>query len=117
MWYTPGVLFPEDVPVDHTPTETEPICLISFEVTAILLNGRPDTRPGFWKAYRRELELNKKTGYANYHINLCQHVLSSLKMDRSVPSYFRNGRLTVEKEAGTSLERGDKLELPARFQR
>ncbi len=103
------------IPRGVLPTENEPICLISFEITAILLNGRPDTRPGFWKAYRRELELNEKTNYANYHTHLCQHQLASLKIDRSVPTYFRNGQLTIGKDAGNSMGRGDHLELPAKF--
>jgi hypothetical protein len=80
------------------PSPTEPICLISFEVTAILLNGGPEDRPSFWKAYRRELELNQKTNYDNYHVAICREHLKSLKLDLKTPVYYRNGRLTTERE-------------------
>ena len=49
------------------PSETEAICLVSYEITQILLGGGPEDRPSFWKQYREELELNKKTQYKNYY--------------------------------------------------
>jgi hypothetical protein len=76
----------------------EPICLISYEITYILLGDGPGSRPSFWKMYRRELELNKKTDYQNYHVHVCRNQLSSLKMNLNQPVYFRNNRLTTEKE-------------------
>ena len=42
------------------PEETEVICLISYEITQILLGGGPEDRGSFWKQYREELKLNKK---------------------------------------------------------
>ena len=88
------------------PGVTEPICLISYEITNILLGGGPETRTGFWKAYRHELKLNKKTRYKNYHVELCRHHLTSLKLDLSVPVFYREGRLTTEKEANNSHYKG-----------
>ena len=79
------------------PTETEPICLISYEVARILLGGGPDTRPSFWKAYRRELELNQKTNYDNYHIRVCKEHLVTLRARPEGPVYYRHGRLTQER--------------------
>lgn len=87
------------------PDEFEPICLISYEIAGILLAGGPDTRPSFWKAYRRELELNRKTNYDNYHVRVCKGQLVSLSLDHRVPVYFRNNRLTTEKEVGKMLQR------------
>jgi hypothetical protein len=93
------------------PNETEPICLISYEITALLLAGGPDSRTSFWKAYRRELELNQKTNYQNYHIHLCRQHLADLKLDRSRPVFFRNGRLVTEKEI--QIERPKALPTPS----
>ena len=50
------------------PEPDDPICLISYEVTFILLGDGPHCRPSFWKNYRRELALNQKTNYNNYHV-------------------------------------------------
>ena len=79
------------------PGTNEPICLISYEITHILLGDGPANRSGFWKSYRRELDLNLKTNYTNYHITLCRHQLVSLKIDFKEPIFFRNNRLTIEK--------------------
>jgi hypothetical protein len=83
---------------NEPPAHDEPICLVSYEITAILLGDGPSTRSGFWKNYRRELALNKKTDYNNYHVTLCRHLLTSLRMRLDQPVYFRNKRLTTERE-------------------
>jgi len=80
------------------PEPHEPICLISYEITAILLAGGPDCRSGFWRSYRRELALNLKTDYKNYHVQVCSRQLVSLRMQLDQPVYFRNNRLTTEKQ-------------------
>ena len=80
------------------PEAHEPICLISYEITFILLAGGPDCRSGFWRSYRRELALNLKTGYKNYHVKVCGRHLVSLRMQLDQPVYFRNNRLTTEKQ-------------------
>lgn len=76
----------------------EPICLISYEITVILLGAGPGSRSSFWKSYRRELALNQQTDYANYHVNLCRHLLLSPQMNLDQPVYFRGNRLTTERE-------------------
>lgn len=83
---------------NEPPGPNEPICLISYEITAILLGDGPRNRSGFWKSYRRELALNKKTNYQNYHISLCRELLTSLRMNLNEPVYFRHHRLTTEKD-------------------
>ncbi len=83
---------------DLKPSETEPICLVSYEIARILVAGGPDTRPGFWKAYRNELALNQKTNYNNYHIKLCKDHLVSPLLKLKEPIYYRDNRLTTEKE-------------------
>jgi hypothetical protein len=80
------------------PPETEPICLISYEITQILLGGGPEERSSFWKRYREELELNKKTQYNNYHVQVCRNHLVSLTLDLKNPVFYRNKTLTLEKE-------------------
>ena len=80
------------------PEPHEPICLISYEITSILLAGGPDCRSGFWRSYRRELELNLKTDYKNYHVEVCSRQLVSLRMRLDQPVYFKNNRLTTEKQ-------------------
>ncbi len=80
------------------PEPDEPICLISYEITFILLAGGPDSRSGFWRSYRRELALNLKTGYRNYHVQVCSRQLVSLRMKLDQPVYFRDNRLTTERQ-------------------
>ncbi len=80
------------------PNSNEPICLISYEITFILLGDGPGARPSFWKHYRRELVLNRKTNYQNYHVRVCRHQLTSLRMNLNQPVFFRNNRLTTEKQ-------------------
>jgi len=80
------------------PLENEPICPASYEITRVLLAGDPSTRPGFWTAYRKEVEYNLKTDYSNYHIHLCRDVLRDLPARFPGPVYFRGGRLVMEKE-------------------
>ena len=80
------------------PEPHEPICLISYEITFILLAGGPDCRSGFWRSYRRELALNRRTDYQNYHVQVCSRHLVSLRMQLDRPVYFRNNRLTTEKQ-------------------
>ena len=80
------------------PEPHEPICLVSYEITFILLAGGPDCRSGFWRSYRRELALNLKTDYSNYHVRVCSRQLVSLGMRLNQPVYFRNNRLTTEKQ-------------------
>ncbi len=82
---------------ESPPTPNEPICLISFEITALLLGGSPENRMSFWKAYRREQELNVKTGFDNYHVKLCRQHLLDLKLDLKRPFFYRDGRLTTER--------------------
>lgn len=81
------------------PAENEPICLISYEITQILLGGGPEDRPSFWKQYREEQELNKKTNFQNYHVQVCRNHLISLNLDLKDPVFYRNKQLTLEKEA------------------
>ncbi|MSP19885.1 MAG: hypothetical protein EXR74_09995 [Bdellovibrionales bacterium] len=81
------------------PEETEVICLISYEITQILLGGGPEDRGSFWKQYREELKLNKKTDYLNYHTKLCRNHLVSPKLNLKEPVYYRNKTLTLEKDA------------------
>lgn len=81
------------------PTDDEKVCLVSYKIAAILLNGGPDTRPGFWKAYRRELELNRETDYNNYHVRLCQHHIAPTQP--GAHAYFRKGTLVAEKPVST----------------
>lgn len=76
------------------PKHDEPICLVSFELAHIRLGGGPWSRKGFWKAYREELELNRKTEYRNEHIRICRPVMQTLKLERSEPVYFRDGSLS-----------------------
>ena len=80
------------------PTETEPICLVSFEIARIRLGGGPDERPSFWKVYREEQELNQKTGFRNEHVRICWHHLVSPRLTLEGPVYFRQGRLVMERE-------------------
>lgn len=80
------------------PAHDEPVCLISYEITYILLGDGPNRRRSFWKIYRRELKLNRDTAYRNYHVNVCQHQLVSLRLPREVPVYFRTNRLTTERQ-------------------
>ena len=80
------------------PEPHESICVISYEITFILLAGGPDCRSGFWRSYRRELELNLRTDYKNYHVNVCRHQLVSLRMRLDQPVYFRNNSLMTEKQ-------------------
>ena len=80
------------------PEPHEPICLISYEITFILLAGGPECRNGFWRSYRRELALNLRTDYRNYHVQVCSRNLVSLRMRLDQPVYFRNNRLTTEKQ-------------------
>lgn len=94
------------------PDENERICLISYEITRILVAGGPDSRTGFWKAYRRELEHNRKTRYRNYHIDLCRHQLIELNLDLKARVFFRNGQLVTEK-AIAPVEKPAIDELPA----
>ncbi|MFM8314727.1 MAG: hypothetical protein ACKOA8_10615, partial [Deltaproteobacteria bacterium] len=51
-----------------------------------------------WKRYREELELNKKTQYNNYHVQVCRNHLVSLTLDLKNPVFYRNKTLTLEKE-------------------
>ena len=81
------------------PSENEPLCLISYEITQILLGGGPEERSSFWKQYREEQELNKKTNFQNYHVQVCRNHLISLKLDLKEPVFYRNKQLTLEKEA------------------
>ncbi len=80
------------------PKEDEPICLISYEVTQILLGGGPEDRTSFWKQYREEQKLNKKTNFQNYHVKVCRNHLISWKLNLKDPVYYRNKQLTLEKE-------------------
>lgn len=75
------------------PNENEEICPISYELAEIRLGGGPDTRPSFWKVYRAELELNRRTEYRNEHIRICRHVMKSLRAPQKGPLYFRNNNL------------------------
>jgi hypothetical protein len=80
------------------PKESERVCPISFEVARILLGGGPDSRPSFWKVYREELALNKRTGYENQHLAICRPMLLPLKDVAGIPHYFRKGKLVPERE-------------------
>lgn len=82
---------------NEPPGLNEPICLVSYEVTSILLAGGPEERSGFWKAYRKELALNKKTDYRNYHIQICSPHLRSLRTKNDSPVFYRGKRLVTEK--------------------
>ena len=84
------------------PNEDEKICLVSYKVASILLNGDPESRPSFWKAYRRELKLNQETDYENYHLKVCQHYWSP--KDLEVEAYYRKGSLRIQNEQGENLD-------------
>jgi hypothetical protein len=79
------------------PKESEKICLLSFEVARIRLGGGPDVRPSFWKVYREELALNKRTGYENQHLAICRPLLLPLKEKIHETFFFRNGKLVTER--------------------
>ncbi len=91
MWYTPDTLD------NLKPTESEPICLISFEITCIRLGGGPEGRTGFWKAYREALAVNKRTKYQNDRVWICRNQIAALRIKPNERAFFRNGRLTLEK--------------------
>src|SRR4051794_24096710 len=80
------------------PGPKEPICLISYEVTVILLGDGPHARSSFWRSYRREVAINQKTNFQNYHVHLCREQLASLKMRLDSPVYFVDNRLTTGKQ-------------------
>jgi len=82
-----------DVAPSQEPKSTEPICLISYEVTKILLAGDPSNRPVFWKSYRQNLEHNQRTSYNNYRLNLCKDLLAPLKPKLDRTWYFKDGSL------------------------
>ena len=82
-----------DVAPSQTPDATEPICLVSYEVTKILLAGEPSERPGFWKIYRQTLEYNRVTEYQNYRLNLCKDLLEPIRPMLDRAWYFRDCRL------------------------
>lgn len=82
------------------PAESERICLISFEVAKIRVGGDPDERPGFWAAYREELELNLKTNFMNQHVLICRNQLRHLADKLEIPFYYRDNRLTTERVIG-----------------
>lgn len=100
-----------DVAPCQKPTPTEEICLISYEVTKILLAGDPSDRPAFWKTYRQQLAHNLSTNYNNYRLNMCRRLLAPLEGKMGVPWYFRDARLTTERDAvppaKTVLPKGD----------
>ena len=79
---------------EMVPDSSEAICLVTYEVTKILLSGEPQDRPGFWKAYRQELAYNQKTEYNNYRLSLCRHQLYELEPKLSYKWYFQEGKLT-----------------------
>ena len=87
-----------DVAPSQKPEPTEQICLISYEVTKILLGDEPAERPAFWKTYRQELAHNQKTKYDNYRLSVCRNLLRPLESKLTRPWYFRNGALTTERE-------------------
>jgi hypothetical protein len=76
------------------PTHDEPICLVSFELAHIRLGGGPWNRKSFWKAYREELDLNRRTQYRNEHIRICRPVMRTLHLPPGEPVFFRDGALT-----------------------
>jgi len=79
------------------PSASEPICLVSYEITRILLGGGPDTRHSFWKTYRNELAFNKKTQYQNDRIRITWKFLLPLQSKLGTPHYFRDGQLHAER--------------------
>lgn len=80
------------------PSENEPICLITFEVAKIRLNGGPEERPSFWKVYREEQALNLRTNFENEHVRICLPMLGPIFPLRKIPHYMRKGRLVMERE-------------------
>lgn len=73
------------------PLEGENICLVSYAITSILLNGTPKNRTSFWKAYYQELALNENTEYDNYHVRICREKLDWIKPGSQLP--LRNGTI------------------------
>ncbi len=65
-----------------------PVCPISFEITAVLLGGTPEDRPGFWRAYQRELNFNRQTKFQNYHVYICREHLASLDLEPRDSAYY-----------------------------
>ena len=84
------------------PKDSERICPISFEVARIRLGGGPDTRPSFWKVYREELELNRKTAFRNEHVRICSPLLGEAVARLKQECYFRKGQLVSERPASPS---------------
>ena len=100
---------PSSRELNAPPKIDEPICLVTYEVTSILLNGSPEERPGFWKAYRKELALNRKTDYRNYHVQICSPHLRSLKIKNPPPVFYREKRLVTEKQVDPFAEESNQL--------
>ncbi len=86
------------------PSESEPVCLISFEIARTRLGGGPDSRPSFWKVYREEQELNRRTRFQNEHVRICRPVLAPLMPQLKNTFYFRKDRLVVEKKTQVPTE-------------
>jgi hypothetical protein len=82
------------------PSESEPICLISYEIARIRVGGEPKDRPGFWTAYREELELNQRTHYRNQHVWICRNQLMPLREKLDTRYFYRGERLVIEREVG-----------------
>jgi hypothetical protein len=80
------------------PKEDERICPISYEVAFIRLGGGPDSRPSFWRAYREEYALNRKTKYQNQHTQICNRLLMPVREVAHLPHYFRKGKLVRERK-------------------
>lgn len=82
---------------EMVPSDSEKICLISYEVARIRVGGGPDSRTGFWRAYREALDFNIKTNYQNGRLELCRMLLLPLKDKIHQPHFFRKGRLVTER--------------------
>ncbi len=88
---------------NFVPSDSEPICLISYEIARIRVGGGPDSRTGFWKAYREALEFNQKTNYQNGRMELCRPFLIPLKEKILQPHFYRKGKLVTERPVGGSV--------------
>ncbi len=85
--------------MSFVPDISERICPVSFEVARIRLGGGPDSRTSFWKVYREELALNRKTEFRNEHVRICRNLLAPAFQHLDEAHYYRKGRLVIEKPA------------------
>lgn len=93
LWYRPPM-------ESFAPQPDERICIVTFEVARIRLGGGPQDRPSFWRVYRDELALNRKTEYKNEHVRICCPMLEPVLKHFGAPVFYRGGKLILERAVG-----------------